>query len=200
MIRESSNDLSIIPAPKRRKLRNFDVKPFPTDCKLIGIFTGLDVEVFDQETIKLLSQCGNYGNNALNYRQRQLYSEDRIPIVSQNDYQRKLKWNEKYLDEKRKSSLEQKMIKVDESTVSDPFPIVQSHVLILEEAMFLHKELKCLEIKDIYDNLMSTEDLWKEFCDLKHNFVECYVGYLYLKNKNWVIKSGIKFGGHFSKL
>jgi tRNA-splicing endonuclease subunit Sen2 len=187
----------MIPAPKRRKLRNFDVKPFPTDCKLIGTFTGLDVEVFDQNSIKLLSQCGNYGNNAINYRQRQLYSEEKIPIVSQNDYQRKLRWNEKYLHET--SSQEQKLIKVEESIVPDPFPITQSHVLILEEAMFLHKELKCLEIKDMDDNLMTTEDLWKEFCDLKHNFVECYVGYLYLKSKNWVIKSGIKFGGHFSK-
>ena len=198
MIRESSNDSSLIPAPKRRRHKNFDVKPFPIDCKLTATFTGLDVEIFEKESIKILSQCGNYGNNALNYRHRQLFDEERIPIVSQNDYQRKLRWKETYLDEK--SSPNEKLIKVEEQVVPDPFPISQSHVLILEEAMFLHKELKCLEIKDIDDNLMTTENLWKEFCDIKHNFVECYVGYLYLKSKNWVIKSGIKFGGHFSKL
>lgn len=185
MIRESNNDLSLIPAPKRRRHKNFNVKPFPIDCKLIATFTGLDVEIFDKNSIKLLNQCGNYGNNALNYRHQQVKSDEK---VLQNDYQRKLKWKEKYLDGN------------EEFTATDPFPISQSHVLILEEAMFLHKELNCLEIKDLDENLMTTEDLWKEFCDLKHNFVECYVGYLYLKSKNWVIKSGIKFGGHFRKL
>ncbi|CAG9797102.1 unnamed protein product [Chironomus riparius] len=195
MIRKSSNDSGLIPAPKRRRHKNFDVKPFPTDCKLIATFTGLDVEIFDPKSIKILGQCGNYGNNALNYRHRQLFDEEKIPIVSQNDYQRKLRWKKKYLDDK--SSPIEKLIKVEEVTVQDPFPISQSHVLIIEEAMFLQKELNCLEIMDIGGNLMTTEDLWNEFCDLKHNFVECYVGYLYLKSKNWVIKSGIKFGGHF---
>lgn len=187
MIRESHNDLSLFLAPKRRRLKNFNVKPFPTDCKLIGTFTGLDVEIFDKNSIKLINECGNYGNNALNYRHQQIKSDGK---VSQNDYQRKLKWKEKYLGRNEDNVI----------TASDPFPISQSHVLILEEAMFLHKKLNCLEIRDLDENLMTTENLWKDFCDLKHNFVECYVGYLYLKSKNWVIKSGIKFGGHFCKL
>lgn len=198
MIRQSSSDNSLIPAPKRRKYRHFEVKPFPTDCTLTGIFNGLNVEIFDEKSIKTLIQCGYYGNNSLNYRQKPTFSSNEngnIPIVSKNDYQRKLEWKEKFEIPEN----DQQLISVDDVVLVDPFVLRQSHVLIPEEAMFLKKELNCLEVKDLDDNILSTEDLWTEFCDLKYNFLECYVGYLYLKSKNWVIKSGIKFGGHFCK-
>lgn len=194
MIQGTSNDLNTLPAPKRRGRKNFDVKPFPTGAKLVGIFTGLDVEVF--ENIDTLINCGCYGNNSLNYRQRYT-ADEKIPIVTQTAYKRKQEWKEKYQATNDESS---RKILVDEDVLADPFPLTQSYVLILEEAMFLHKELVCLEIKDLDGHLMSTEELWQGFCDIKHNFVACYVSYLYLKSKNWVIKSGIKFGGHFREL
>lgn len=77
-----------------------------------------------------------------------------------------------------------------------------SHSLVLfpEEALFLHQHVNSLEIRDLDDKPIQTERLWKIFFNLKESFVECYIAYLYLKSKNWVIKSGIKFGGDYRKL
>lgn len=75
--------------------------------------------------------------------------------------------------------------------------VFESVVLFLEEAFFLHHQIKCLEIRDIDDKIIPTGDLWKRFCNLKELFIDSYVSYLYLKSKNWVIKPGIKFGGDF---
>uniref|UniRef100_A0A182JT01 tRNA-intron lyase n=1 Tax=Anopheles christyi TaxID=43041 RepID=A0A182JT01_9DIPT len=69
--------------------------------------------------------------------------------------------------------------------------------LFLEEAFFLMHVLNILRLKDLHDNTLPVPDAFRKFRKVKRNFLACYCAYLYLKSKNWVIKSGIKFGGDF---
>uniref|UniRef100_A0A182MSK9 tRNA-intron lyase n=1 Tax=Anopheles culicifacies TaxID=139723 RepID=A0A182MSK9_9DIPT len=69
--------------------------------------------------------------------------------------------------------------------------------LFLEEAFFLMHTLGILHVKDLYDKQIDIREAFERFRKIKKNFVACYCAYLYLKSKNWIIKSGIKFGGDF---
>lgn len=182
------------PVKKRRKLPQLTVKPFPIDDKVHGIFTGMDVEVFDPQSMKILTECGCYGFNS---KPRQIIAyTDKQPVVkvSLNEYQRKLEWKEKFGAEES-----EKMLTVDteDEIHQDPFDLSKSLILFPEEALFLLHQIKCLVLKDVDGNEVTVEQLWKFYTEVKFDFVECYVAYLYLKSKNWVIKVGTKFGGNF---
>lgn len=69
----------------------------------------------------------------------------------------------------------------------------------MEEAFFLHHTLKCLRIMDLDDRELQTEDILKKFCSVKPDFIIKYVAYVFLRSKNWIVKSGLKFGGDFCK-
>ncbi|CAO1318429.1 unnamed protein product [Diamesa serratosioi] len=170
------------------------VNPFPNvDKKIIAIFTGFCVEVFNESGIKILQDNGSYGQGT---KPRQMtYQHNKINTISEVDYQRRLEWKEKFV-ESGSEETGKKCIVLDQM-VDNPFEIAQTQVLFLEEAFFLHYNIDCLDILDLDNNLISTQELWNKFSKLKSNFVECYVAYLYLKSKNWVIKPGIKFGGEF---
>ncbi|KAH8339465.1 hypothetical protein KR074_011900 [Drosophila pseudoananassae] len=75
----------------------------------------------------------------------------------------------------------------------------ESLLLGLEESCFLAFYLGKLDIKSLTGESMD----WRGFLDaakeLNERFLENLACYLYLKSKNWVIKSGIKFGGDFRK-
>lgn len=134
----------------------------------------------------------------LNPKPRQMvtYSKrDKLKKSSEAEYNRRLEWKEKFNDPAENTVDE--MMLVGDSLVPDPYSISQSLVLFLEEAFFLHCNLSCLQICDLDGKVLQTDDIWRKFCKLKETFVECFVSYLYLKSKNWVIKSGIKFGGDF---
>lgn len=70
-------------------------------------------------------------------------------------------------------------------------------LLFPEEAFFLHFSLKCLEIRDKDDSPMSSDKCLREFVRIHPGFISSFVAYSYLRTKNWIIKSGIKFGGDF---
>lgn len=73
-------------------------------------------------------------------------------------------------------------------------------ILFLEESFYLHSVIKCLRIVDlITSNELNTDSLWHQFCCIKKNFILHYVAYAFLRSKNWVVKSGLKFGGNFGK-
>lgn len=175
--------------PRARKWKN---NPFPQNLIAIGYFTGADVEIFDEESCKNLYDNGSFG---LNPKPRQLLNQQHaMRTVSDSEYERKLELKEKFGTEDD----DNEMIKLENGEIRpDPFKIPNSIVLFLEEAFFLHIMLDCLEIRDINEEIISTEDLWMKFCRLKENFIECFIAYLFLKSKNWVIKSGVKFGGDF---
>ncbi|EAA05863.4 AGAP009485-PA, partial [Anopheles gambiae str. PEST] len=69
--------------------------------------------------------------------------------------------------------------------------------LFLEEAFFLMHVLNILCLKDTRGNTISVAQAFAKFRKVKRNFLACFCAYLYLKSKNWIIKSGIKFGGDF---
>lgn len=72
-------------------------------------------------------------------------------------------------------------------------------LLGLEESCFLAFYLGKLEIKSLSGDTMDWETFLNAAKELNERFLENLACYLYLKAKNWVIKSGIKFGGDFRK-
>lgn len=72
-------------------------------------------------------------------------------------------------------------------------------LLFPEEALFLSYSLKCLEIRTRDGTPMSAEDCLAQFSRIHPGFVSSFIVYTYLRSKNWVVKSGIKFGGDFCK-
>lgn len=70
-------------------------------------------------------------------------------------------------------------------------------LLFPEEAFFLQHSLKCLEIRRKDGSVMSSEEFLTEFSSINPLFISSFIGYLYLRSRNWVVKSGIKFGGDF---
>lgn len=180
---------------RKGRARCFTVKPFPTDIAVVAYFTGLDVEVFDERSIKSLYESGCYG---LNPKPRQVMSfnqQQKMKCMTEVEYNRRLEWREKFGNSQDEESAEK--VLVGDKALPDPFCLPHSLVLFLEEAFFLHHTIKCLEIRDLDDRPMATEELWGNLCKLKETFVETFVAFLYLKSKNWVLKSGIKFGGDF---
>lgn len=141
---------------KKTRGKKVSTKPFPelSSISAFGIFTGLDIEVFDCDLIQKISESG-YG---LNPKPRQLVT-----------------FNEQ---------------------TGDSSCYASSIVLFPEEAFFLHQFFD-LQVHDLRKQLMTTEMLWSSLCSLKEKFVECYVAYLYLRSKNWVVRSGIKVGSDY---
>ncbi|XP_016936307.3 uncharacterized protein Tsen2 isoform X1 [Drosophila suzukii] len=70
-------------------------------------------------------------------------------------------------------------------------------LLGLEESCFLAYYLNTLEITNLAGSSMDFQVFLEAAKKLNERFVENLACYLYLKSKNWVIKSGIKFGGDF---
>lgn len=72
-------------------------------------------------------------------------------------------------------------------------------LLGLEEACVLAYYLDILEIKDTLDKEITWQEYVKAALEYDKEFISKLAAYLYLKSKNWIIKSGIKFGGDFRK-
>lgn len=84
--------------------------------------------------------------------------------------------------------------------VVDPFPIEDALALSPEEAFFLHFSLRCLKIMDFdQTHEFTTEEALKRFCTMNPKFIERFIAYHFYRSKNWVVRSGLKFGGDFRK-
>ncbi|KAH8263336.1 hypothetical protein KR044_007576 [Drosophila immigrans] len=70
-------------------------------------------------------------------------------------------------------------------------------LLGIEEACLLAYFVETLHISDLAGNQMSWQAFLQAAREYDAQFVYKLAAYLYLKAKNWVIKSGIKFGGDF---
>lgn len=71
------------------------------------------------------------------------------------------------------------------------------YYLQLEEAFFLLHTLECLEIKNEDGKIFNEDDCWRVFSSLKPHFPFLYAAYHYYRSKEWVVKSGIQYGGDF---
>ena len=72
---------------------------------------------------------------------------------------------------------------------------VQEHlILLLEEAFFLAFAVQCLEVVDASATKLSTSMLWGNCCALQSNFPARYACYHHARSRNWLPKSGLKFG------
>ncbi len=78
---------------------------------------------------------------------------------------------------------------------------VKLDVLVLDsyEAFFLAYALGCLRVKKVAtsDDVMSIDDLWRHFNQCDANFRQRYIAYHYFRSKNWIVRSGTKFGNDF---
>lgn len=192
--------------------------------RIVAIFTGLSVEVCDPIGIQKLALGGCFGQGTLSrsfpasVRDRGVQRND-AQIVRRRQLDRRDEWRRKYghvgeencvnvrvMEEDVEKQLEdgaigQKQLKYAlVENVVDPFPIPEHLSLFFEECLFLVRELKCLEVRTLEGVTIPETLLIDNFSKLKRSFLVSYVAYVYLKSKNWVIKSGLKFGGDFRKL
>lgn len=201
-----------LPSPKVKlaiyqTLNPFPVASIPENGKQYrGHFNGLSVEVIDEETIKILYGNGCFGiGTQTKTRPKCLVNEPRIQAITQNQYKKKLEWRNKFGNKNRNKIMvkllpSQDDITIEPTILEDPFPFEEFLALSLEEAFFLHYSLKCLTIANFNDTTeFTTDELINLFCDSDPRFIERYVAYQYYRAKNWVVKSGLKFGGDFRK-
>lgn len=192
------------------------------DERIVAIFTGLTVEVCDPAGIEKLALGGCFGQGTLSrsfpkaIREGGYENSGELPVVRRRVLKRREDWHRKYgtkgdssaarvrvLEEEVEKQLQsgaisQRQLKyaVVETKVN-PFSVPEHLSLMFEESLFLVRELKCLEVRTFEGVVLSEEDLLKRFSKLNSNFLELYVAYHYMKSKNWIIKSGLKFGGDF---
>lgn len=77
---------------------------------------------------------------------------------------------------------------------------IETLLLGLEEACLLAYFLNVLQISDMSGAEMNWQSYLQAALEYDQDFVLKLAAYLYLKSKNWIIKSGIKFGGDFRKV
>lgn len=73
---------------------------------------------------------------------------------------------------------------------------VEKLLLFPEEAFFLSYFIKCLKIRK-GEEILTDEQCLEEFTKIHPGFISSFVAYTHLRSLNWVVKSGIKFGGDF---
>lgn len=73
----------------------------------------------------------------------------------------------------------------------------QWYELSFEEAFYLCYSLECLKIMDENKCLVVNNDLWKYMKSKSKAFPESYIAYSHLRNKDWVVKDGSKYGADF---
>ncbi|XP_052864568.1 tRNA-splicing endonuclease subunit Sen2 [Anopheles cruzii] len=142
-----------------------------------AIFTGYSVEVVDPESIKKLCLNGGFGQG--------LYARA-FPACVTNPS-----------ETVRKSKRTIGSLAGQHDPARDNSNNCEPLSLFLEEAFFLMHKLNILKLRTIYGKPLSVAEAFERFRQVKKDFVAGYCGYLYLKAKNWVVKSGIKFGGDF---
>ncbi|XP_053676181.1 uncharacterized protein LOC128726400 [Anopheles nili] len=154
--------------------------------KIDAVFTGYSVHVTNPDSIRFLCLNGGFGQGMLSRA---------FPACILN-------FNEGICKRKRRnnaSKVDSNYSPVSEGFSSNICNAVSSEplCLFLEEAFFLMQELKLLELKTVFNKPIDIPEAFDKFRKAKRNFFVCYCAYLYLKSKNWIIKSGIKFGGDF---
>lgn len=202
------------PKSKRTRLGNGSRIPVPargaaeedSQRTFVGIFTGVSVEVFAQENVEALHENGFYGTGSQTKSQPKAVSDNRrIECVTESQFSARAALQQKFKNECVRES--KVAVQIPSSGNENecverlnPFPIEESLVLTLEESYFLLTACRCLRIKNLdSDTEISTEEFLDICVSLQRDFVSRYVAFHYYRSKNWVVKSGLKFGGDFGE-
>lgn len=162
---------------QKRKYKT--IYPFPvqtidgTGEPIIGYYSGLSVEIFNESDIRRLYENGCYGKAFL--------------TKAEPEFMQKRN--------KRRHETEEAQTPTTTNTIKKK-PLILS----MEETFFLCHIVKCLKVVDMLSGEpISAEDLWRKFTTFNKRFIISYVTYLYFKSLNWVVKTGLKYGGNFGK-
>ncbi|KAF5183753.1 tRNA-splicing endonuclease subunit Sen2 [Thalictrum thalictroides] len=69
--------------------------------------------------------------------------------------------------------------------------------LSLEESFYLHHSLNCLELVSKNSCVKDSDGIWELMKSKKESFPLSYKAYSHLRAKNWVVRSGIRYGVDF---
>lgn len=192
----------------------------------VGHFNGVSVEIFKSDDIAAIYQNGCFGISSFTKAAPTTLWKNKKPTrVTQSLFDKKIEWQNQFVNEiidKDSPVIEVEIVaepiqdpidvrpiaeddtvadpEIPKTIVPDPFPLAESLVLFMEEALFLHFTLKCLTIVDLNGQLMATHALTQKFMSMNPHFVRNFVVYQYFRAKNWIVKSGLKFGGDFCKV
>ncbi|XP_039435209.1 tRNA-splicing endonuclease subunit Sen2 [Culex pipiens pallens] len=215
-----------VPKPKKFTppvLTNVD--PLPTGPVAIGLFTGLSVEVCDPAAMAHLSLDGGFGQGTSSRSFPKVVARTgrnvgrvrRNPsgVVHRRQVERRREWAGKFgsvegsgetvwvMEEDEEKLVEVGAVSVEElkrnalKVEEDPFMIRENLSLSLEEAMFLVRELDVLKVQSFDGSVFTEKNLVEKFAAIKKDFIPSYAAFMYLKSRNWIIRSGLKFGGDF---
>lgn len=195
--------------------------------KYKGYFTGINVKIVENQHINSIYKNGCFGISSITKSAPMtLWKHKKYARMTQAMYDKKIEWRDKFSNQaslylnndveivsdaelsgknipstKAADQLDETEEKpVVKNIVEDPFPLEESLMLFCEEAFFLHYTLKCLDIFDGDGNTLSSEQLFVKFTSINWKFIRNFVAYQYLRSKNWIVKSGLKFGGDFCEL
>lgn len=213
--------------PKAKKWHfwqyNKKINPFPvtsiddSNPKFTGNFTGLSVEIFDEAEIFTIYDNGCYGvGSRTKSTPRVFYAANapKRPLADAEDtHEHKKVTSDEVIDNSKWADDADKPTNMKTSPLPKDIPInrippigecslnfTESLNLYPEEAFFLHYSLKCLSVVDFFSKVeLSTDDLLQRFCRINSNFITHFVAYHYFRSQNWVVKCGLKYGGHFCK-
>ncbi|XP_026475285.1 tRNA-splicing endonuclease subunit Sen2 [Ctenocephalides felis] len=199
------------------------VHPFTNEVTLsetfIGVFNGFGVTIKNVNAVDNLYNNGFFGKGSLSRSlPLEINKNKNVPkILKQRQYisretllsNTNISFGDRNLDkfivlpDSDNEDIETD-IEVLKSTYSDlPSYIKQtesyreSYFLSLEEAFFLTFGVGCLKIQNELGELLTTEQIWKLFLNTQPDFVHKYIVYHYFRSKEWVVKSGLKYGSDF---
>lgn len=176
--------------------------------KFSGYFNGFAVIVKEEDEMKKLNSMGCFGKGNLS-RGYPLFNtpEQDVEIIRRRVFNQR----KKCLDgSPNKKKCTKKVIVVPDSESDDEdyfnnlkpeYQLDSSNLkevlnLSLEEAFFLSYYVQCLDIYNS-DELLSKQKAWELFKETDKYFIQNYPVYHHFRSNNWVVKSGIKFGGDF---
>ncbi|XP_058166550.1 tRNA-splicing endonuclease subunit Sen2 [Anopheles ziemanni] len=153
----------------------------PADSRIIdALFTGFSVYVMDPVSIRELCLNGGFGQGMLSRVFPACLTAPR----------------ETYHKNKRKHH-ESNTNATCSGSEHPANTTVEPLCLFLEEAFFLMHQLNMLKLQSLDDEPIGVAEAFQKFQNANKRFFAGYCAYLYLKSKNWIIKSGLKFGGDF---
>lgn len=175
--------------------------------KFSGAFDGHSIVVDKQSEMEKINSMGCFGKGTLS-RNFPSYNKIQMPIL-------RVRQHEAYnalVNEKGsiKNIVEKHTLIVDDSDVDDELyfenlkplvkklklPFAEVLRLSLEEAYYLMCK-DCMKINDLNGVSLTKESAWTLFSKQQKTFIHNYIVYNYFRRRDWVVKSGLKFGGDF---